>query len=303
MTELLQDDRFRLLKVLGRGGMGTVYRAYDLAAGRVVALKVPSHPARCAAIASLTAEFDTWSRLRHPNIVRAYELAVAANGPLPDGTPYLVLEHVPGRPELRTRRAGRMRPAEVGILAAQTLSALVHVHEAGFVHRDLKPGNVLASVLPGRAVRYKLTDFGLATRIGNSNPLGTFSGSLPYVAPEALLGLPLDGRADLYGLGIVLFRLATGETPVPRGGAPEILRWHLTGPAPDPTRVRPALSACLCRFLRRMTRRDRDDRPRSASCALRLLGISPEAVRPRRSAWPDPPCSIGSSPPDALEFA
>ena len=283
--------------------MGTVYRAYDLAAGRVVALKVPSHSTRCAAVASLAAEFDTWSRLRHPNIVRVYELVVAANGPLPDGTPYLVLEHVPGRPQLRTRRAGRMRPAEVGILAAQTLSALVHVHEAGFVHRDLKPANLLASALPGRAVRYKLTDFGLATRIGSSNPLGTFSGSLRYVAPEALLGLPLDGRADLYGLGILLFRLATGQTPVPQGGAPEILRWHLTGPAPDPTRVRPALSAGLVRFLRLMTRRDRDDRPRSASCALRLLGISSEAGRPRRSAWTDLPCSVGSDPPDALEFA
>ncbi len=303
MTEMLQDDRFRLLKVLGRGGMGTVYRAYDIVKGRVVALKVPSHSSYTAPGASLAAEFDTWSRLRHPNIVRAYELAVATSGPIPDGTPYLVLEHVPGRSQLRTRRAGRMRPASLGMLAAQILSALAHVHEAGFVHRDLKPGNMLASALPGRAPRYKLTDFGLATRIGTADPLGTFSGSLRYVAPEALLGLPLDGRVDLYGLGIALFRLATGETPVPQGGAPEILRWHLTGPAPDPTRVRPALSARLVRCLRQMTRRDRDERPRSAACALRLLGISPGAGRPRRSAWPDPRCSIASDRPGALEFA
>lgn len=302
MRETLQDDRFRLLKVLGRGGMGTVYRAYDLAEERVVALKVPSYASCTAPAASLAEEFDTWSRLRHPNIVRAYELAVATRGPIPDGTPYLVLQHVPGRPQLRTQRAGRMRPPAIGILAAQILSALVHVHEAGFVHRDLKPGNVLASRLPGRAPRYMLTDFGLATRIGTSDPLGTFSGSLPYVAPEALLGLPLDGRADLYGLGIMLFRLATGETPVPQGGAGEILRWHLTGPAPDPTRVRPALSASVVRFLRQITRRDREERPRSASCALRLLGISPGAGRQRRSAWPDPQGSIASDPP-ALEFA
>jgi len=273
VTQAPQDDRFQLLGILGRGATGTVYRAYDLALGRPVALKASSHSSRTAAGALFAAEFDTWSRLRHPNIVGAYEFAVATRGPIPAGTPYLVLEYVPGRPH------GRMRPAALGILAAQILSALVHVHEAGFLHRDLKPGNMLAWSLPGRAVRYKLTDFGLAARIGTSSPLGTFSGSLPYVAPEALMGLALDGRADLYGLGIALFRLATGRMPAPRGGAREILRWHLTGPAPDPTRVRPALSASLIRFLREVTRRDRDERPRSASCALELLGIRPRSPR------------------------
>ena len=295
MTETLQDDRFRLLKVLGRGGMGTVYRAYDLVEDRAVALKVPND--------SAAAEFETWSRLDHPSIVRAYELVVAARGPIPAGRPYLVLEHVPGRPELRASSTERMPPALVWILAAQVLSALVHVHEAGYVHRDLKPGNVLAAALPGRAPRFKLTDFGLATRIGMSSPLGTFSGSLPYVAPEALLGLPLDGRADLYGLGILLYRLAAGRTPVPMGGAPEILRWHLTGPAPDASRLRPALPSPLVQFIRRLTERDRDDRPGSASRAARWIGITPEADRSPRRAWPAPTCSAVSDPPGALESA
>ena len=171
--------------MLGRGGTGVVYRAHDRTSGRMVALKL----ARGTSRSRLASEFDVWSRLKHPGIVRAYEFAVVRRGPFPAGTPYLVLEHVPlgvpGRPELRP---GRMQPAQLEALALQMLGALGHVHEAGWVHRDLKPANLLASIGTGRWPRFKLTDFGLATRIGASSPLGTFSGSLAYVAPEALLG-------------------------------------------------------------------------------------------------------------------
>jgi hypothetical protein len=211
--------------------------------------------------------------LRHPNIVRAYEMRYAERGPIRPDTPYLVLEHVRGRPAHRALEPGRIDDATVESLATQVLSALVHVHAAGCVHRDLKPGNVLARRLPGHRLRFKLTDFGLATKTGASSPTGRFSGSLPYVAPEALLGLPLDGRTDLYGLGILLYHLTTGELPVPNGGAAEFLQWHLSGPAADPSRVRRGVSPRLARFVRRLTRRDRDERPASASRALRMLDV------------------------------
>ncbi len=294
------DGRFLLTRVLGRGGTGVVYRAHDRTSGRMVALKL----ARGTARSRLASEFDVWSRLKHPGIVRAYEFAVVRRGPFPAGTPYLVLEHVPlgvpGRPELRP---GRMQPAQLEALALQMLGALGHVHEAGWVHRDLKPANLLASIGTGRWPRFKLTDFGLATRIGASSPLGTFSGSLAYVAPEALLGLPLDGRADLYGLGLLLYRMATGNLPVPIGEARAALRWHLAGPALDPARTRPSLSRQLVRFIRRLTRRDRDDRPDSACSALRLLGVNPGAAGSPPRAWPDPRCSTASGRPDAPGFA
>jgi hypothetical protein len=268
----LQDGRFLLLESLGRGGMGSVYRAFDRAEQRLVALKVPSKPDDPGPAHPLSEEFDNWSRLRHPNIVRAYELGHAERGPIAPGTPYLVLEHVHGKPAHRELGPGRVDDEAIETVAAQVLSALAHVHARGYVHRDLKPGNVLTRRVPGRRTRYMLTDFGLATRSGSTRPLGTFSGSLPYVAPESLLGLPLDGRADLYGLGVLLYRLATGELPVPRGGARETLSWHLDETTADPSRVRAGLSPRLSLLISRLTQRDPTRRPESASSALDMLG-------------------------------
>jgi hypothetical protein len=281
----LQDGRYLMLEALGRGGMGTVYGAFDRAEQRLVALKVPSATEHAGPAHPLATEFDNWSRLRHPNIVRAYEMRHAENGPIAARTPYLVLEHVRGRPAHRALRPGSVDDATAESLATQVLSALAHVHAAGYVHRDLKPGNVLARRLPGRRLCFKLTDFGLAARTGASSPTGTFSGSLPYVAPEALLGLALDGRADLYGLGILLYHLTTGELPARKGGPGEILRWHLNGACADPSRVRAGISPRLSRFIRRLTMHDRDRRPASAFSALGMLGFRP-AVGTRRTRVP-----------------
>jgi len=272
VTTPLQDERFLMLEALGRGGMGTVYRAFDRAEQRLVALKVPCEAAPAGPAHPLSEEFDRWTQLKHPNIVRAYELGHAERGPLPRGTPYLVLEHVRGRPANQVFPAGRTSESVVEDLAVHVLSALAHVHATGFVHRDLKPGNVLACAGPGRRARFKLTDFGLASRIGEGNGVGIFSGSLPYVAPEALLGARLDGRADLYGLGVLLYRIVTGEMPV-CGGPREVLEWHLKGPDADPSRTRPGLSPRLARFICRLTMRRRGDRPPSAIRALEMLDV------------------------------
>ncbi len=274
----LVDERFLLLETLGRGGMGSVYRAFDRAEQRLVALKVASDPAPPGPAHPLAAEFEAWSRLEHPNIVRAYELGLSGSGPLRAGTPYLVLEHVSGGPAHQMLQAGRVEAPLAESVACQVLAALEHVHASGYLHRDLKPGNVLVD--SGRR-RLKLTDFGLAVPLGQSREVGVISGSLPYVSPEALLGLPLDERSDLYGLGILLFHLVTGELPVPNGGAREILRWHLSGPPADPAQIRPQLSVRLVRFIKRLTARDRSERPTSAREALRLLGVDRPRCRPQ----------------------
>ena len=276
-SNAMQDDRFLLLRALGRGGMASVYRAFDRVEQRIVALKVlrrgethgPGHP--------LAAEYEAWTRLRHPNIVEAFELAVARHGPIDPGTPYLVLEHVEGRPLDHGREMRRLAPAEIEQVGLQLLRGLEHVHAAGLVHRDVKPSNVLVASAGGCAC-YKLTDFGLAVERGSADEAGRVSGSLPYVAPESLLGRGLDSRADLYGLGIVLYQLATGRLPVAPARVEEILRWHLAGPPADPRRIVPRFPARLARFIRRLTAREPGERPRDPAEALILLGESPRRV-------------------------
>jgi len=274
------DARFLLVETLGRGGQGSVYRAFDRLTRRDVALKAlhgftdvdPAHP--------LVAEFAAWSRLRHPHVVRAYELGRARSGPFPPGTPYLVLELVRGLPMHQALRAGVEPPALVEELARRVLRALDHVHRAGLVHRDLKPGNVLVG--PGRRGpgRVKLTDFGLASPSGLAGTPGRISGSIPYVAPERILGLPVDGRADLYGLGVLLFYLAAGRLPIVTRSPQRWLRWHLAGPAADPRAVRREIPSRLADLIVKLTARDRDARPPTAAEALTLLGpATPAACR------------------------
>ena len=277
----LQDGRFLMLEALGRGGMGAVYRAFDREEQRLVALKVPSEVAPAGPGHPLAGEFDRWVHLRHENIVRAYEMRRAERGPIPEGSPYLVLEHVNGRPLDRALPARGMSVGLVVRLAVQVLSALAHVHANGWVHRDVKPGNVLARGGTELPPWFKLTDFGLSARIGDERPPGSFSGSLPYVAPETLLGQPIDGRSDLYAVGVMLYRLLTGELPCRGGGPREILRWHLEGPGADPSLVRAGIPDRLSRFVRRLTCRDPRERPLSAARCLALLDVRPPETRRR----------------------
>ncbi|HEX6851191.1 MAG TPA: serine/threonine-protein kinase [Candidatus Polarisedimenticolaceae bacterium] len=277
-TTPMLDHRFLVLDAIGRGGQGRVFRAFDRERERVVALKIlhdenaapgPGHP--------LAEEFAAWARLRHRRIVRAFELRRAASGPLAPGVPYLVLEHVDAFPAHRALVPGRIRAEGLEALARGVLDALEHVHARGLVHRDLKPGNVLVG--PSRPDRVKLTDFGLAARAGRAGEPGRISGSLPYVAPESILGGEVDGRADLYALGVLMHYLATGRLPFESREPRSIVRWHLCGAPADPRRVNPSVPDRLARFVARLTERDPLRRPDGASAALELLGS--RAPRPR----------------------
>ena len=266
------DGRFLLVEALGAGGQGRVFRAYDRVFRRDVAIKALRDEAAGHSVHPLAAEFAAWSRLRHPHVVRAYELLRAVSGPLPSGTPYLVLELVHGIPVHRALHAGTEAPSVLEELARRLLRALDHIHRAGIVHRDLKPGNVLVGPSRLRLGRVKLTDFGLASESGRAGLPGHISGSIPYVAPETILGLAVDGRADLYGLGVLLFYLATGWLPLSSRSPERWLRWHLEGPSADPRSARPDLPARFAELVIRLTARARDARPASAAEALQLLG-------------------------------
>ena len=270
------DGRFVLVEALGTGGQGRVFRAYDRVFRRDVAIKSLRETATHHPVHPLAAEFAAWSRLRHPHVVRAYELLRASWGPLPPGTPYLVLELVRGLPVHRVLRAGAESPCVLEELARRVLRALDHVHRAGIVHRDLKPGNVLVGPSRNGLGRVKLTDFGLASESGRAGLPGHISGSIPYVAPETILGLAVDGRADLYGLGVLLFYLAAGRLPLASRSAERWLRWHLEGPPADPRSVRPELPERFAELVIRLTSRARDARPATAAAALHILGSAAE---------------------------
>jgi hypothetical protein len=283
-TRALQDDRYLVLEAVGRGGMGTVYRAFDRADQRVVALKVLDDTDRAGPAHPLAGEFETWTRLRHPNVVRAHGMARARRGPLVPDTPYLILEYFPGRPVHEALRPGRCDPQDLEEFARRVLQGLGHVHDAGLVHRDLKPGNVLVAAARRGPGRVKLTDFGLAEPSGGRGEPGRLTGSLLYVAPETMVGGRIGPRADLYSLGLLLHYLATGTTAASGRDPESIIRWHLGGPELDPIERRPDLPDRFARFIRRLARRRPEHRPESAAEALFLLGGRPPAPAGERAA-------------------
>lgn len=200
---------FQLLEFLGRGGMGVVFRARDTTLGRMVALKImsPSLLADEDAGARFLREAKSAAAINHPNVVTIHSVHDSAE------LPFLVMEFVEGESlQQRLRRLRRLNAAELADVARQVASGLAAAHVAGVVHRDVKPANILVEADSGRVV---VSDFGLA-RATDSATLttdGTVAGTLTFLAPERLNGLPADHRSDLFSLGSVLYTAASGEVP------------------------------------------------------------------------------------------
>jgi len=260
LPELL-DARYRLDAEIGRGGMGVVYRATDTRLGREVAVKriltaSDADPRR------LLREARAAARLDHPHIVRVHDAGLA------EGAAYLVMDLVSG-PTLN--RLGPLPLATVVAVGRQLALALAHAHARGVVHRDLKPENVLiAGTSP---LHVKLMDFGLATIQGASRLTqpGVVVGTFTYLAPEQVLGLDVDRRADLYSLGVLLYELVAGRPPFGGGSAPAVLAQHVKAVPAPPRRadgeIPPALEALILRLLAK----DPADRPASAEAVIASL--------------------------------
>ena len=238
--------RYRIDAELGRGAMGTVFRAHDPEIDRTVAIKLIradllEGEARAEYVQRFRQEAQAAARCVHPSIVAIYDFATTG-----DGNPFLAMEFVPGKP---LREAGApVRKMAVGAcvsLMTQLLAALAVAHSVGVVHRDIKPANLL--VLPDG--RLKVTDFGIS-RIDSSEltAVGSLIGTPSYMSPEQCRGDPVDARSDLFSAGVVMFELLAGVRPF-AGGATETMRRLLDAEPADLAPLGPEVPRGLVAFL------------------------------------------------------
>jgi tetratricopeptide (TPR) repeat protein/transcriptional regulator with XRE-family HTH domain len=255
------NSRYRLEDEIGRGGMGVIYRAHDTVLDRQVAVKVLTDSGLgTEGRERLKREAQAAAKLNHHNIVSIYDVDEI------DNQPCIVMELVRGE----TLQA--QRPREIGAVVAvarQVCAALDHAHVHGIIHRDLKPENIL--VAPDGTV--KLMDFGLARSRGASRLTeeGVLVGTVFYLAPEQAMGQEIDGRADLYSLGVMLYELAAGRLPFTADDPVAVISQHLYAPVVPPRahneQIPPALDALIVRLLSKRL----EDRPASAAEVLQVL--------------------------------
>lgn len=258
----------RLIGLIGRGGMGSVYLAEHLFLRRKIAIKILSRD--LSAIPEEVERFEreaiAAAKLDHPNIVRIHDVDEE------NGRPFIVMEYVEGRDlEDRIQREAPLPVREAVRIALEVARALDHAHAAGVVHRDVTPGNILLA----RDGRVKITDLGLAleTNRAEVNSDGTVLGTPFYISPEQAQGLPADARSDLYSLGACLFVMVTGARPFEGRSPDSVVRKHLDRRRPSPLQRRPGLARSLAAIVDRAIALDPADRYSGAAEMIRDLEL------------------------------
>jgi predicted Ser/Thr protein kinase len=273
---------YRVEGVIARGGMGVVYRATQLSLGRTVALKVLAQ--HLSADAEFRERFRReaalQARLEHPHIVTVYEAGESEEGL------FLALKLVEGTDLRRLIESQELSPERALRVLEQIASALDAAHQAGLVHRDVKPQNVLVD---GRDHAY-LADFGLtrSSDAGGLTRTGTYLGSLDYVSPEQVRGEQVTGASDRYALAGVLYECLVGEVPFPRDTEAALLYAHVSEPPPRVTERRPDLPPELDGILARGLAKEPAERYPSAA---ELVRAAQAALELRRPAADDRPAS------------
>jgi len=269
---------YEILEVIGRGGMGVVYRAKQKNLDRVVALKTVSYRqmSRPDAVARFEQEAHTIARLHHPHIVTAYDFGKH------EGRLYLAMEMVEGEDlEAFIHASGRLEEGVVWGLVRQAAWGLAHAASLEIVHRDIKPGNLMLvappagfSLSPGLPM-VKITDFGLALLSGGVDGRltieGTTLGSPHYMAPEQLRSSTVDLRADIYSLGATAYHMLAGQPPFPGQGVGEIVVAKLEGKTPPLSALAPRTSPEGVELVMAMMALSADDRPKDYFELLRRI--------------------------------
>src|SRR6185437_6042806 len=264
----LLGGRYRLDAQIGRGGMSTVYRAFDTVLERPVAIKLMNREIASDSdqLERFRREARSVARLNHPHIVTVIDAGEEAShdGSEPGvGAPYIVLEYVQGETlkEL-IRREGPLPITQAIAYAIEIARALGAAHERMIVHRDVKPQNVLIGEEGGA----KITDFGIARTLTEEGltVAGRVLGTTDYVSPEQALGQPVTGQSDLYSLGVVLYEMLTGEVPFSGETPVAVAMRHVREQVPDVQRLRPGVSAATASVVDRAVAKDLDYRYRDA---------------------------------------
>jgi len=275
-------ERYRVVALAGRGGMGEVYRAEDLTLGQVVALKfLPEALSQdAAALARFHAEVRTARQVSHPSVCRMFDIGEA------DGTFFLTMEYVDGEDLASVvRRIGRLSPDKATEVARQICAGLAAAHERGVIHRDLKPANVM---LDG-AGKIRVMDFGLAGVAATIKGADVRAGTPAYMAPEQLAGREVSAKSDLYSLGLILYEILTGKRAFEASTLPELMKQRESGAITNPSTLVRNLDPLVERVILRCLETDPEKRPATAlQVAAALPGGDPLAAALAAGETPSP---------------
>ena len=282
--EAALGDQLQLGPLLGQGGFAAVFRAHDPFLQRDVAIKVldPSLAVDATLEEQFLHEARTIAAAEHPHIVPLYS-AESTGGLL-----YLVMRLLPGQSLVDRIAKGKLPPAEATRIALECARALAAAHAVGVVHRDIKPANILLDANGNATV----TDFGIA--LVTSRPArelhGATTGTPHYMSPEQSLGEHIDGRSDVYALGVVLYEMLTGTCPFSGRNAMEIIAQHISAPIPKLSEREPETPVALVRLVDRMLSKDPAGRPTADELVKELTAAStPDALltpsQVRRKRW------------------
>jgi serine/threonine protein kinase len=307
-AELGRLGHYQVRKVQGAGGMGVVFQAFDPQLDRLVALKamLPALAASPSAKQRFLREAKAAAALKHDHIVTIYQVGEDR------GTPFLAMEFLEGESlETRLKRENRLPVSQLLRIGRETAEALAAAHERGLIHRDVKPDNIWLEAISGqrsapsrnddpltaencplKVFRVKILDFGLARSAADDTHLtqqGAILGTPAYMAPEQVGGRAVDARSDLFSLGCLLYRMATGELPFKGADAIAMLMAVSTETPRPPQEVNSDLPPSVCALIVRLLAKNPDDRPPSAAAVVAALeALERDPLRSRMITAPSP---------------
>jgi serine/threonine protein kinase/formylglycine-generating enzyme required for sulfatase activity len=314
MLGRLLDNRYRLTKKIGEGGMGSIYQATHTEIGRICAIKLlaPITTGRDEALARFKREATLASRIDNPHAVTIYDFGEAGTGLL-----FLAMEFIDGRPLSGIISEHRMLPVDrAAHITYQVAEALAAAHALGIVHRDLKPDNIMITRKGNESDYVKVLDFGIAKTVADDSAdhltkTGFVLGTPVYMSPEQLLGEKLDGRSDIYSLAIIVYEMLSGKLPFVGDNQQAVMMKRITG-SPVPLRsVAPQVSEAVAGVVMQGLARDADERVQDAmefaealiaatTGGTQFLGkgstrrISEQATEGKTMAWPSGSQTEGS---------